>query len=383
MSRSKRKRKKGSAPRSRRPAWIWTVLGLATLAAAVIVLRQLPPENIAPVPPEIPTVESTEGVDPLVLEAIDEAVADLRANPTDGDLFGELGKVYQAHEYHALARHSYESAARLSPDDALWPYLLAIYADERGEPDNAADLLERSIELDPDYPPAYRRLGETRLATGDLDRAAAAYESFLSTRGEPAWGFIGLGRVARRRGDLAQAADHFETALDRDPGHRQAAFLLASTNRRLGRVDNAAVGPAPGSEAGERLAADPRLSDIMRRSAGLQARVVRANTLLESGSAPQAELLYREVLERDPGHYTALTNLGNALGRQDRPGEALPYLQRAVAMEPDNPHAYFGLALVHLSQGRVGEAREQLEAVLRLDPAAENASRLLARIPPS
>jgi tetratricopeptide (TPR) repeat protein len=344
--------------------------------------------NAEPVqqPLRIPTLDRREGVDPLVLEAVDEAVEEIERDPRDGNAWGRLGRLYQATQYFALARSAYQGAAAVEPLAAEWPYLLGVDAARMGNHDEAIELFRRSLVLDPDLALAYLRIGDAQLAQDELSAAEDSYREFTArvAKVQPdqqAWGLIGLGKVARRQGAKTAAAGHLERALALVPQDRQATYLLAQIYRELDRS----------SEAQELLAAlpprdgepdDPILLAVKRAAPGLQNLARRANQLFEQGNLAEAARLYEEVLSMDPQHYLALVNLGNVHGRQGRPREALALLRKAVALEPSNPHGRYGLALALLSLSNQDAAATELGTVLELDPAHRPAAELLARLAP-
>jgi tetratricopeptide (TPR) repeat protein len=327
----------------------------------------------------IPTLETRAGVDPLVVASIDEAVAAIERRPEEATLWGELGRLYQATEYHSLARRAYAAAAELAPSDPAWPYYLGVDAARRGEHEEAVRRFRRTLELAPGYSTALLRLGEVLLATDELAAAEEAFAEHVAREPDAPWGHLGLGRVARRQGRLGEASRHLERALERLPGERKATYLLAMTYRELGRTTEAESLLA-GLSSGEQSPTDPLLAEVARRAPGQQALVRRANDRLAAGDLDGAATLYRQVLEVDSEHYTALVNLGNLYGRQGQSEEALALLRRAVEIDPDNPHGRYGLALALLSRGRTGAARRELETVLRLDPSHPHAAQLLARL---
>ena len=83
-----------------------------------------------------------------------------------------------------------------------------------------------------------------------------------------------------------------------------------------------------------------------------------------------------EALAPDYGDITF--NLGQLLVAEQRPGEALEYLQRAIQMNPYNAskRVVLGFALGEL--GQLVAARAQLQQALTLDPGNEKASALLS-----
>jgi len=69
----------------------------------------------------------------------------------------------------------------------------------------------------------------------------------------------------------------------------------------------------------------------------------------------------------DPNQPAVLANLGLALTETGRPEAGLGYLLRAVEINPDEPMARLNLARAYLALGRPDGAREQYEALRKLD----------------
>jgi len=86
------------------------------------------------------------------------------------------------------------------------------------------------------------------------------------------------------------------------------------------------------------------------------------------------------MLEANDADFTANFNLGIALARTGETRAALPYLERAAALDPDYPPTFAALGLAH---GRLGDepaARRALLRTLRLHPAHVGARLELARL---
>lgn len=134
----------------------------------------------------------------------------------------------------------------------------------------------------------------------------------------------------------------------------------------------------------------------------------------QAGRLPEAEALYREILDREPrcaearhhlglialqvGQYAVAaelirdaavlapgdpaihSNLGETcrlLGRYD---EAVASLSRALVLQPGFPGALINLALVHAAQGRLEEAEACARRAVALQPALANAHNTLGSI---
>lgn len=90
----------------------------------------------------------------------------------------------------------------------------------------------------------------------------------------------------------------------------------------------------------------------------------------QAGRLDAAEECYRQVLGRDGNHAGAWNLRGVIRFQQRRPAEAVPLLERAVALDPGNSGAFnnLGNALIDLS--RFEDAVEALEKAVSLRPDA-------------
>lgn len=86
------------------------------------------------------------------------------------------------------------------------------------------------------------------------------------------------------------------------------------------------------------------------------------------GRLGEAEILYRQILETDPGHADSLNQLGVVLARTDRHAEGARLIAKAVALAPGEAsyHNNHGIVLTHL--GRPDEALECYREALAREP---------------
>jgi tetratricopeptide (TPR) repeat protein len=329
----------------------------------------------------VPRVDDLDALDPAVAAAIRDAVAAVEREPANGARWGELGIVYNAHRYFALADRCYARAAELASEDAQWPHLRGVLAEERGDVEVAVTCYRRALERAPGDQAARYRLGNVLLQAGEIDAAHHVYAELEATSPGTPWGALGLGRVAQRRGAHGDAAHQFERALAVDPGNDQAAFLLAGAYRALG--DSAAARRyADRARDGVRPAAppDPIVDRVRAALRSLQSRVNAANQSLAAGDAAAARAIYESVLAVDPDHYDALYNLALLNGRQERFEDAQRLLEHAIEVRADSTQARLLLALALASQGRIEAASDRLRELLAIDPDHVEAKRMLAQL---
>jgi tetratricopeptide (TPR) repeat protein len=74
------------------------------------------------------------------------------------------------------------------------------------------------------------------------------------------------------------------------------------------------------------------------------------------------------VLERDPDHVSALTNLVNLLQREDRQADAEPLRERLAYLQPHPPFHYFELGRQAMERGDFARARQLFARELRSQP---------------
>jgi tetratricopeptide (TPR) repeat protein len=80
----------------------------------------------------------------------------------------------------------------------------------------------------------------------------------------------------------------------------------------------------------------------------------------------EAEL--RETIRRAPANPTYLAQLGSLLAMQNMPGEAVPYFERALKLNPADVETRRTLATSYWQLGKLAEARKNLEIVLKARP---------------
>jgi protein O-GlcNAc transferase len=87
----------------------------------------------------------------------------------------------------------------------------------------------------------------------------------------------------------------------------------------------------------------------------------------QSGDLAEAARLYQNIVQDNPRHAGALTNLGVILARTN-PTEAMACYTAALAANPWQADAHFNLGNLHRKCNRLPEAIESYQAALRIDP---------------
>jgi tetratricopeptide (TPR) repeat protein len=86
-----------------------------------------------------------------------------------------------------------------------------------------------------------------------------------------------------------------------------------------------------------------------------------AFALFRAGRFAESEARLRAVVDAAPDRIEALELMGLALASQQRPGDALPWFERALALRPGSPGLRHNRAQALFALGRLDEARGEVE----------------------
>ena len=199
--------------------------------------------------------------------------------------------------------------------------------------ERARGLLERALEIDPDYAPAWAEMGLLHLREAE---SAGFYV-------RPGW-------QDRYDEAVERAGSALNRAMEIDPA-------LAEAYSRMGSVLEADWDFDGAMRAIERaLAADPTslvvLGNAASRYSGLAGRHEEAMAMLE------------EVARRDPLNPFAFRNLSALYSRLGRFEAAVAAARTAYELAPNSPQSSLSLAMALLRSGQLEAAREQYDLIL-------------------
>ena len=102
----------------------------------------------------------------------------------------------------------------------------------------------------------------------------------------------------------------------------------------------------------------------------LQETFSQAIRLHKAGNLPAAEALYRQVIDAEPNHVLALSNLGALTYQADRPEETVKLMRRVLAIQPDVGEFHLNLAAALQATDDVHGALAEYREAVRLQPSA-------------
>lgn len=290
-------------------------------------------------------------------------------HPDDGDIVGQLGRVYHANRVYDLARACYERAAVLSGEDLPWRYYLAVLWDQCGERPRAQAILEELASAPEPYPPVLIRLADMLLDQGRLDEAQGLYERFNALRPDEAAGYLGLARICRYRGRLEAAEQWARRALACSDRLAAAHQQLALIYRALGREEEAAFHQARARDLPDTFGySDPFMVRVRDAKLSKGDILQRAKALAAYGRHHDAIVLLEPLVARYPDDPLLRNHLASSYFASGRMDDAARQLEQAVRLEPENGEAHARFAVALIGCGRLEEALEEAAAGVRLAP---------------
>ncbi|HET9947897.1 MAG TPA: tetratricopeptide repeat protein [Longimicrobiales bacterium] len=225
----------------------------------------------------------------------------------------------------------------------------------------------------PEPAAAANATGEALMRLGRWDEAEAAFGEAARAGGR--WALtaeVNLAELLFQRGQVEEAMRRFDRFID----------VYNAANGRLSAPDLVAVGrairylgrdePSLFQDAlrafDEAAAADPEWHEP---------RVRAGDLFLEKYDSPSAQDEYRAVLEVNPRHPGALFGLARAR-EFDGTADAAGVLDRLLEVDRNHVPGRALLAMRHLTNERIEEARAEAEAALEVDPRSLPALTALA-----
>ncbi|MDH5741822.1 MAG: tetratricopeptide repeat protein, partial [Nitrospira sp.] len=263
------------------------------------------------------------------------------------------GRFYEAQRRLSDARHAYERATTLAPNEPepLLSLLRLEVAD--GQSARAKTRLGSLLAARSDHPFAHGLLGEVLSLTGERD--AAVHEYREAVRLNPKWmtPWLNWTTLLLSEKKLEMAAQIVEDGLKANPESEELYMLLASARSEQGQIDSA-------------MAAYDTVLRLNPRN------VLAANNLAvllvdrkgDPASLQKAFALSRDF-EKDAPHPLFIDTLGWVRFKMGQQDEAIRLMKYAVAKSPEIAVLNYHLGIAFFQSGKRAEARTFLSKALK------------------
>jgi tetratricopeptide (TPR) repeat protein len=307
----------------------------------------------------------------------------LARNPDDPKVNIALAVAYLDRGEQARALERLQHAVKVAPDSSEAHNWLGVALLGRADFPQGIAALRKAVALDPGNTRAYANLGSALAKSGDLDEAVGVFRKALALEPDSVAAHFNLGMTLREKGDLEPALEHLRRVARADAGNASVHYEIGLTLRQNGEL-------AAAIAAFERaLAIDPELREgyfalgaALKQQSATSRRpgpapaspadeaVGRAKAAAGGGDLKAAAAALAVALEQDANHAEAHTLQGYVLGQQGNLRGALPHLQRATTLRPEDAGMRHNLGAALWYSGARENAIAELRESVRLDPAS-------------
>lgn len=304
---------------------------------------------------------------------IERHVAASNRAPRDARQRATLALVYEANELWPEALQSYQNATELDPNEPMWPHHAAIAWLETGDLEGATIWLRDYAARFPKFSPILDRLGALLLESGEIDEARAAFQAIIANAPNSAAGYVGYGDARLRAGNHAAAVAALEKAVRIDPTYKLARYLLGRAYRGVGRMEDAEREMTVGMVAGRNFLTDAWSRHLSKYETGIGALQTKSADLLKAGQPAEAAEILERILAKQPEDAASAVNLGIAYLEMNRLKDAERVLLNAERLDATRFETYINLAACSRRQERLGDALQYIDRAVELSPTAAQA----------
>ncbi len=267
------------------------------------------------------------------------------AQPKVDQLFEEALHLHGSGHLDA-AKSLYEQIVTRKPNHAGALHSLGIIAIQRGDFENAIELIRRAVSYKSDYPEAYNNLGTALRSAGQLSASHDAYRQAIALRANYPEAHNNLGVCLKQSGRLDEAIASYRQAIAQRPSYADAFYNLGNA---LVASDNAEEAVTAYQQA------------ILHRPAYPQALSNLANACQIIGRLDEAVAAAQAALKLNPNYPQAVVNLGSALQARGELDQAIAMYRQAIALLPQFAEAHRNLAFALLARGEFAEGWAEYE----------------------
>jgi len=283
----------------------------------------------------------------------------LKDQPFDDNTLCELGVVHlelgQAEEAEKVLRRAYE----ISPTNirAAFNFAIALYRLNRMQ--EASEIYERIIKMDPTYTGAYNNLSQIlERQSGTFDRRKHLFVEAIHHNPRRHTLRYNYGINLERENLIDEAEEQYMEALDIDPD-----FGLARKRLEILR----------GQESVENMVKSLNvLVDALEKDPDIcELHYECGKTLEKLGQIDLAIERFQDALALTPRHSGTLFQLASMAWNQGLIDECIRLYEELLTVMPEHSQAHFNLACALVEQGEIEKALYSMENALNIMPGNE------------
>lgn len=135
-----------------------------------------------------------------------------------------------------------------------------------------------------------------------------------------------------------------------------AALVLLLFTAFQGFRKNNQPAPVAGAAQDQQHIVDMARAELAKDSTNVNARILLANMLYDTGNWSEAIVHYKSALRTDPGRIETIVDMGVCYFNLSQADEAIALFRRALELDPKHTITLFNLGIVSEQQNRPAEA---------------------------
>jgi len=263
------------------------------------------------------------------------------------------------------ARHMYEQALALAPDDYFLHANFQRFLEKGGNLPRTITEAKRCCELVPWLPGGFYYTGTLLVRAGNTTEAADYFLRALAIRSDYAEALDAMGTILANQQKSAEAAGWFNRAIRANPDYVEAYLNLGFLQQNQGENDAA-------------LASYQQAASL--EPEGPADYFNRANLAAARYRWDEAIADLRAVVKARPEFWQARYQLGVQLAAKGETDDAEKQFSAVIYHRPDYSPAHLDLGTALATQGKLEPALAEFRTVLQLDPANASARQQMAAI---
>ena len=291
------------------------------------------------------------------------------AEPRSADAWGQLGMVLLAYEFDRDSVPCFQNASVLNPEEFRWHYCLglALTAIHR---EAAVEAFQKALSVNPQDPWTLARLGELKLAEGQLVDAQACLEKAIASSSRPlARTRQALARTLLARGESGAALIEALRAVEAAPDSRMALEVLAQAQHRRGDSDAVKTLATMQTLPDRPLPwDDPHASYILAQRlvvTNIEDRMIQA---IQAGDIRAAMEAGERALQSHPENQSVALRLSELYAETGNPDRAVFLLEEQLQRHPQQAELHFRLGVVTTLKGDWAKADQYFLQAIKLSP---------------
>ncbi len=288
-------------------------------------------------------------------KAVAEFKIAIDLEPGNPEGYRWLSKAYLLAGKKEDAEAVFKQAIENNPGQA-WPVadLGQFYLDQDRVKDAIAQF-QQAIELEPDYGPAYTGLAQAYQQQGqslEPEALIALYQNVVEANPAVAWPYLSLGDAYLGLGNVVDAEAAYQKAVEAEPTNVDLYNKLGEIYRwNLNRLDQA-------------IGYYRQATQLAPENGWSHAALGWALYAADQPEQGQQEL---DVALRLSAEHSVIQQIaGETMLQYQSAEQAIPYFEKAIALDPANAEAHLGLARAYRQQGEFELALQHAEQTVTL-----------------